>query len=74
MKTDAEILLQNVKRICNRRGIPISCIEDKTGYARGHLRRMVTREGQVHIDHIRYYSQALKVKPEKLMEGMFDDN
>ena len=70
MKSDAEILLQNVKRICDRRGIPISRIEDKTGYARGHLRRMVTRERQVHIDHIRFYAQALEVSMVELMEGM----
>ena len=72
-RTDAEILLQNVKRICDRRGIPISRIEDKTGYARGHLRRMVTRERQVHIDHIRFYAQALGVPMVELMEGMLDE-
>ena len=68
--TDAEILYGNVRRICDRRGIPISRIEDKTGYARGHLRRMVTRESQVHIDHIRFYAQALGVPMVELMEGM----
>ena len=74
MKTDAEILWSNVKRICKTKGTKVSYVEEKVGYGRGHLRHMAARDGHVHIDHIRYYSQALKVKPEKLMEGMFDDN
>lgn len=71
--TDAEILWNNVKRICMAKGTTVSDIEDKVGYTRGHLRQRATRGCNIYVEHIRYYAQALGVPMVELMEGMLDE-
>ena len=73
MKTDAEILYSNIKRLCKERGMTMKEAEHKTGYGRGHLREMATRGYRVNVEVIRYYAQMLGVPMVDLMEGMLDE-
>lgn len=70
--TDAETLYCNVERICKEQGITITDVERRTGYIKGHLRGIVKRGGRIHLDHIRFYAEALGVRPERLLEGMLE--
>ena len=72
-RSDAQILYDNIYRICKARKLKLTQIEKKTGYHTGHLAEMVRRDYRVTVEAIRYYAQALEVPMKKLMEGMLDE-
>lgn len=71
---DGRILLINVKRICKEQHIKLGEVCLKAGYSYKYLTTMAAKKTAVTINHIRLFSQALNVKPERLMIGMFDEN
>ena len=71
---DGRILLINVKRICKEQHITLKEVCFKAGYSYKYLSTMAAKKTAVTINHIRLFSQALNVKPERLMIGMFDEN
>lgn len=71
---DGRILLINVKRICKEQHIKLGEVCLKAGYSYKYLTTMAAKKTTVTINHIRLFSQALNVKPERLMIGMFDED
>ena len=72
MKTDAEILLQNVKRICKEKHLKMGYVDLEAGYSEKYVSQMAYKGSTISIEHVRNYAKALGVKPERLMEGMFE--
>jgi len=68
---DAEIFKNNVKNICEKRGLRMTKVDTLAGYHKGNCTAMAVRGASVSTLHIKQYAKALKVDPAKLMEGIF---
>ena len=70
--TDAEIFKRNVKRICKQKHMKMGCVDLEAGYSEKYVSQMAYKGSAISIEHVRNYAKALGVKPERLMEGMFE--
>jgi len=73
MKTDAEIFRDNVKRICKEKHLKMGYIDLEAGYSEKYVSQMAYKGSTISIEHVRNYAKALGVKPERLMEGFYDN-
>ena len=69
---DAEIFKRNVKRICKEKHLKMGCVDLEAGYNEKYVSQMAYKGIAISIEHVRNYAKALGVKPERLMEGMFE--
>ena len=70
--TDTEIFKRNVKRICKEKHLKMGYIDLEAGYSTKYVSQMAYKGIAISIEHVRNYAKALCVKPERLMEGMFE--
>jgi len=70
--TDAEIFNKNVRKICKEKDLRYTKVDKQAGYYQGCAAMMAERGAGVSTLHIKRYAKALGVKPERLMEGMFE--
>jgi len=69
---DAEIFKRNVKRICKEKHLKMGYVDLEAGYNEKYVSQMAYKGIAISIEHVRNYAKALGVKPERLMEGMFE--
>ena len=70
--TDAEIFNRNVRAVCREKDLRYTKVDKAAGYHQGNTKMMADRAAGVTTMHIKRYAKALGVKPERLMEGMFE--